>query len=143
METQKMKLRTYGHGNTLDITKIQPIHNNKWVKPDGGLWASPINSKCGWYKWCKEENFGDLTTVFEFKIDGIVFIIDSLDDAKRLPWIKSDYQTFPDFEEMVKQGFDAIWLTEDGQWKTRLSTPDLYGWDCECVLVLNPQSIVI
>ena len=37
------------------------------------------------------------------------------------------------FYEMSKD-YDAIHLTEKGQWKTRMTRPvSLYGWDCETV----------
>ena len=142
MEKQKMKLVTYGLGNELDISKIRPIINDKFVKPQGGLWSSPINSNYGWVDWCKDENFGECETSFEFEIDANVLIINSLDDLKQLPMIKYKYGNYLDFEEIIQQGYDAIFLTERGQQNTRMSTPNLYGWDCECVLVLNPNCIV-
>lgn len=47
-----------------------------------------------------------------------------------------------DFKTMVQKGIDAIYLTEKGQWKTRLTFPrNLYGWDCETVLILNERCI--
>ena len=48
---------------------------------------------------------------------------------------------YPDFEKMVKMGYDAIYLTDKGQMETRFTMPDLYGWDCECVLVMNPDCV--
>ena len=35
-----------------------------------------------------------------------------------------------DFERMAAD-FDAVHLTDEGQWATRLTQPSLYGWDCE------------
>ena len=43
---------------------------------------------------------------------------------------------------MVNLGYDAIFLTEKGQHETRFSEPSLYGWDCECVLVMNPSGVL-
>jgi hypothetical protein len=41
---------------------------------------------------------------------------------------------FPDWEA-VSRDYDAVHLTDAGQWATRLSHPhDLYGWDCESTL---------
>ena len=136
-------LITYGCGDKLDIVKIKPIQNNNFVKPLGGLWSSPVNSECGWKDWCKSENFGDLNSSFIFGIKGNVLKIDSESDLEKMPWIKStSYFEFPDFEKMMKSGIDAIWLTENGQWATRMSRPrDLYGWDCETVFVMNPKCI--
>lgn len=42
----------------------------------------------------------------------------------------------------VSKDYDAIYLTDKGQWKTRNTYPNtLYGWDCETLLVLNYDSI--
>ena len=52
---------------------------------------------------------------------------------------------FPDFEKVALE-FDAIHLTTRGMMETRFTpfeTPDLYGWDCESVLVLNRDVIVV
>ena len=46
-----------------------------------------------------------------------------------------------DFEKMLSDGIDAIYLTEKGEQETRFESPGLYGWDCECVLVMNPDCI--
>jgi hypothetical protein len=43
---------------------------------------------------------------------------------------------------MMTYEVDAIHLTERGEHETRLSQPySLYGWDCECVLIMNPKGI--
>jgi len=47
------------------------------------------------------------------------------------------FMTFPDYEECATR-YDAIHLTDRGQWATRMTHPkNLYGWDCESVLILN------
>jgi len=43
-----------------------------------------------------------------------------------------------DFLAIAKSGIDALWLTVRGERATRYTTPGLYGWDCECVLIMNP-----
>ena len=59
---------------------------------------------------------------------------------------------FIDYEEMAKE-YDAIWLTVNGQWDTRLpemdgnydidgSSINLYGWDCESLLILRKECII-
>jgi hypothetical protein len=138
----RLKLITYGCGKKFDRRKFKPIKNQPFVKPMGGLWASPVDATYGWREWCEAESFGNLSNCFTFEFDGNVFAIDSLDDAKRMPW--TTYRgllTHPDFEKMLKMGYDAIHLTERGQIATRFGEPSLYGWDCECVLVMNPDCV--
>jgi len=54
----------------------------------------------------------------------------------------------------MREFWDVIYLTEEGQWLTRFGNarqhgsegddvpPDLYGWDVECILVMNPEVVV-
>jgi hypothetical protein len=140
-----MKIKCIHYGDSsFDLGKFSSPKNNSfgWErKPFGGLWASPVDSQDGWKEWCISEEFHTelLEVSFEFIVDGNVAIIDSLDDLMKLPLNR--YSSI-DFEKLLEDGVDAIWLTDNGQWDTRLSTPaDLYGWDCESVLVLNPRCI--
>ena len=45
---------------------------------------------------------------------------------------------FPDFEKLVSDGVDAIefFISDDNKlyW-------DLYGWDCDSILIMNPNII--
>lgn len=66
-----------------------------------------------------------------------IYTVDTQKDLKllardyRLP---HDYMFQLDYER-IAQDYDAIHLTDEGQWATRLTYPmSLYGWDCECVL---------
>jgi len=126
------------------------------VKPQGGLWTSTYSDEIGsgWVEWCLAEDFrvpqhfrwhGWLLTP---PWDARVYEIDSYADLRRLA--ESEFGMpegpgyFPafggcgiDFEKM-SQSYDAIHLTEAGQWATRLSHPHtLYGWDCESTLWLH------
>lgn len=135
------------YGSTKYIKeKVKPITNAIRVKPNGGLWTSPVNSKYGWKDWCEDEEYRpcDDTNSFKLKLHNWakVYIIDSLDDLKKMPvyHYQNDKLFFIDFENLSKS-YDAIWLTEKGEGETRLSYPiDLYGWDCESVLIMNPES---
>jgi len=145
-----LKLITYGKGNKFDPRKFQPVKNATFIKPDGGLWASPVNSAYGWRDWCEAEEFGDLKTHFVFTFTGNIYRIDSIEDANRMPRIKlnsgigSITSVYPNFEQMAKNGIDAIWLTVNGQAQARFSGPiNLYGWDCESVLIMNRNCIVV
>lgn len=133
-----MNLIHYG-SPSYDPTLFNPIKNRGFVKPRGGLWTSPINSKRGWKYWCERESFRDCNENNSFKLvlnlDARVFVINSLDDLKNAPLIGENI----DFELLAKT-HDAIWLTEIGLRETHLSYPiNLYGWDCETVLILNPH----
>lgn len=139
----KLHLITYGCGNKFDVAKFEPIRNQMFVKPKGGLWSSPVNSNYGWREWCLNENTGDLSHYFEFYFVGNVFVINNCADAARMPWFHAyGSRKYPDFEGMISLGYDAIWLTERGQRETRFGEPSLYGWDCESVLVMNPSGVL-
>lgn len=157
---------SYGLGNYDEerFDKIQNlIYNNK---PKGGLWSSPENSKHSWYDWCKDNDFRVLHNdikgkfLFSLKNDSKIYKIDSFQDLKNCPAI-IDYRLGGitrrqiDFEKMVDLGYDAIWLTDEGEWSTRFPNLynlsnridvdidfTLYGWDCETMLVLNKEAIV-
>jgi hypothetical protein len=143
----RLKLITYGLGNEFDIKKFKPITNTTFIKPRGGLWASQVEASYGWHQWCRENEYGNLETSFEFEFEGNILKIDSYDDARNMTWLPNNavYSCInsPDFEAIAKQGFDAIWLTEKGETETRFSKPSLYGWDCECVLIINPFGVLL
>lgn len=145
-----MKLIHYGKSE-LSAAAFNPIFNgDPFVKPrSGGLWASPVDSSFGWKDWCEGEEFrlGHLNKSVSFEITGNIYTIDSLDDLLKIPYkrepliFKSDL-FYPDFEKMA-ENYDAIYLTERGQARTRMTSPNLYGWDCECVLVLNWDCVIL
>lgn len=141
------KVIHYG-ATKFDPAKFIPIKNMEWmrVKPKGGLWTSPINSNYGWKHWCKENDYGKCDKKDSFILtlnkDARIYTIDCYTDLMGVPIIKHeiDYMNYaPDFEILAKT-YDVIHLTEKGQWETRLSCPlTLYGWDCESVLIMNPN----
>lgn len=146
MKAVTMQLRHYG-SNKFDRAKFAPIKDREFVKPHGGLWTSPVGSTEGWKEWCEAENFSlaDLTKSFEVDFKGRVLAINTTADLDALEWKSAApmlHYSWPRFEPLLAQGYDAIHLTGRGQWATRLSFPrSFYGWDCETVLVLNPASI--
>jgi hypothetical protein len=138
-----MKLVTYGCGNRFEIDKFKPIRNRTALnKPAGGLWASPIDSSHGWKDWCDAEGYGDLSTSFRFEFYGKTLVVDGADDLCKIPWVVNSSFTVivPDFKRMSLE-YDAIHLTKNGLAETRFSQPDLYGWDCECVLIFNKNLV--
>lgn len=127
-----------------DPSKVMKIKNQKngWAKPNGGLWTSPLNSKFGWKEWCHLEKFRVCTRensfLLELKDTAKIYIIDSKEDLESIPYY-GQYSNYPDFEKLTER-YDAIWLTYRGEIETRWSIYtylNLYGWDCESVLILN------
>ena len=133
-----LRLVTYGLGDTFDPLKFEPVKNRQHTKPRGGLWGSPVDCSYGWREWCEAESWGDLSSRFETEYTGRTLVIASLADLENVIW--QDEKTWrwcPDYEAMQRDGIDAIYLTERGEHETRYSEPGLYGYDCECVLVMN------
>lgn len=130
-----------------------------WCKPHGGLWCSPVGCSFGWEDCSAGEQFiQEEMTKIELKLEGEFIIIDTYEDLNKLPWNRiKNYMSlnieFIDFEKIVKDGVDAIYLTEKGEGQTRLpyrldlpglvgrNFRNLYGWDCESVLILNERCI--
>ena len=142
------------------------IKNNKYnIKPSGGLWTSPKESKYGWIDFCRDENYyksGGFRTGFEFQLkpNSKVYIIDTFFDLIQIPYKIKDplysgisyHQNFIDYEKMAEE-YDAIWLTDNGERDTRLPEMNglfdfdgcvinLYGWDCESLLILKKDCII-
>lgn len=156
---------SYGLGE-YNLEKFNEIKNRKFnIKPEGGMWTSPKKSLYGWIDFCKREDFrlpDGFINGFEFQLKpkSKVYIIDSFIDLIKVPYKLIDPfynniqfgQNFIDYEEMAKE-YDAIWLTVNGQWETRLPeinglmdfdgrSINLYGWDCESLLILNKDCII-
>ncbi len=136
----------YGHDRFIK-EQFQPIQNDSFPIPKGRLWASPIDSEYGWIIHCiiNDHEIKALTKYFKFTLSDNCEIttINSYSDLEKLPIIDSfDPVKFLDFKEIAKR-FDVIYLTLKGERKTRISWPiNLSGWDCECILVMNPDCII-
>lgn len=141
-----MRLITYG--KIWDRARFSPVRNSNSClnKPTGGLWASPVGAKYGWKEWCKEQEFETATLLwwFEFTLVGRVLTIDTVEDLMALPWVPLPYQSsfeIIDFESLASE-YDAIHLTSQGEMSTKWDlNRSLRGWDCESVLVMNPNSV--
>ena len=145
---QKLNFELIHYGsNSFEKDWFASIRNINFLnKPEGGLWASPVNSKYGWIDWCKRENFElqRLKESFKFNCNGSFIVINKPEDLKELPLCfrecsieRKKLRPYFDFEKMAKE-VDGVYLTEAGEYKTRLSFPlNFYGWDCESVLIFN------
>lgn len=130
---------------------FMPINNKDFfVKPLGGLWASRDNARYGWIKWCKDEKFNlnkySENNYFKFRLkdNSKVLIISNRNQLKKLPQINMKEKfgfnlswTTLDFSKIAEE-YDAmeVLISEDRQlyW-------DLYGWDCDSLLVFNKDCI--
>lgn len=138
----------------LSNEKFNPVKNRPlgWVKPDGGIWASTLlpleENLSAWADWCIGENYAlnKLCSCCVFKLNSSARIaeIDCFADLQKLiaKYRVNGFfeQKYLDFEKLSKD-YDAIHLTDNGQWATRLTAPNLYGWDCESYLIMNPSVI--
>lgn len=127
------------------IAKVAPVENNRFIKPKYGMWTSTYrDGKSGWVEWCISESFSKPYDCNWFLLEpdplGRILVVDTLADLKALlrqypppePKVSSFFAE-PDFER-ISQDWDAIHLTEEGQWATRMTIPSLYGWDAESTL---------
>ena len=155
---------TYGW-NRFDPKKFQPINYSdpsiEWTnKPFGGLWACPINSKCGWRQWCEFERFRlkGLKKHFTFKIkpEAKIYVIDNEADLVKISttpcsrWGDNRDVLRIDYERLLREGYDGLYVTENATY-LRLRALGMYGpdnnvmgldaWDVESICVFNPDII--
>lgn len=131
------------------VSRVPPVENRHFIKPKWGLWTSTYDAErhtSAWVDWCLAEEFGDVTAGSWFVLtpdpSARVFVIDGLAALEHLtdnypePGTEAYTRRFfacLDFERLAQE-YDAIHMTEAGQWATRYSTPNLNGWDVECTL---------
>lgn len=133
------------HFNPIEMQLSFPI------KPKGGLWTSPVDSEYGWFEWSIDNEFHEdsLEEWFRLAYSGKTVVISCAADLDELPLalVPGSISPLPRilFEQLVEQGVDAIWLTTNGEQETRFRERphqvNLYGWDCETVLVMNPRTV--
>lgn len=147
-------------GKTVLTKETFKAPKNRFVKPDGGIWACRYTPDeefvSEWQRWCKFEQFPgnwNQGVVFNLKPNARIYTIDSYEDLERLAKkYKYKYNLsisgmvgicfqYLDFEALAKV-YDAIELTGRGQSETRFSKPyNLYGWDVASILILNFDAI--
>ena len=144
-----------------DSSKFVPIKNQTFIKPLGGFWASPVDSTYGWREWNDRSGFAKIVEEesfqFTLKENANVLHIYETNDLKDLP--KETIPGFPilsdsispiylDFEKILESGVDAIelHLTEERRYDNDFLKGlywSLYGWDCDSILIMNPDIIEI
>ncbi len=143
----------YGHQAFDSNLFAIPTNRRHANKPKGGLWASAIDAPYGWKDWCKAESYcscdNEDSFCFQLSKNANVFTISSVEDVDRMPLQKDGWSTRTikaiDFELMLQNGVDVIEYNLSNDCSD--DTMDnlyfaLYGWDCDCILVLNPEVII-
>lgn len=137
----------YGDDN-FDINKFIPISNrSEATKPFGGFWGSRKNADFSWKEWCTEIDLKskDLTKKNQFSLSNgaKILVINNIKLLDKLPQNEENHivnKLFVtlDFEKLSKQ-YDAIevLISEDERLYELL-----YGWDCDSILVMNPNVII-
>lgn len=152
----------YGH-KEFNINSFNEVKNETailWSKPrTGGLWASSIDAQYGWKQWCENNEFRECNEDNSFKFtlnkNANVFHIYSVKDLKNLPQLLkpsdsrlSTNECFIDFENTLHSGIDAIELHLSEENKDDYNNYmdslyyALYGWDCDSILIMNPEIII-
>lgn len=141
---------------------VYPVTRSRTIKPVGGLWASPVDSKNSWYNWCISEHWdhGSLSKHFDFVIDdhSKIFQINSLSDLKcmidRFPgrcmekyesnMYRSEHSElhlthFPDYVKLSKM-YDGVEISIT-------NCPELYyamyGWGVDSLVIWNRDMIIL
>ena len=135
----------YGH-DRFSPELFWPIQNRKlFSKPAGGLWASPVDARYGWREWCEDNDFAETneSNSFRFRIKGgsNVLHITSVAHLDGIPMQETPFPCSfrcPDFEELIRRGVDAMWVDISAD---RDLYMELYGWDCDSIVVFNPDVI--
>lgn len=137
-----------------DPAKFERVVNQPYyVKPEGGLWASPLyltGMTTAWETRCLTQGFRlkRLESYFDFRLSpsANVYTITRLPDLIQLLRVaaglgsKDSFQRYLDFEKLATR-YDALLLTKEGEERTRHGNVNLYGWECESLLVMNPQVV--
>lgn len=127
-----------------DEYRFIPIKNDvDWVKPRGGLWASPENAPLRWEDWVEENEFScNLDDWFMFELKSNARVLE-ITNAKQLDALPKGITRLPhswvvlDFEAIAKE-YDAMLVMISNDQRLYW---DLYGWDCDTLLVFNPRII--
>ena len=158
-----MKTR-YIHYGASEFHKelMLPISNRPmFVKPYGGLWASPVDSPRSWYDWCMGNNWGknELEESFSFALTDNakilhLFSVKQLEGLPRAKAASKDLEFLYDHDLMVYLDFEAMEKEYDGI-ELHLSEENwddiegfgsglyykLYGWDCDSILLFHDDVI--
>lgn len=123
-----------------DLKKFIPIKNREFFsKPYGGFWASPVDAAFGWKDWNEANDFAECDSknafIFTLTPEARILHLENREDFDGLPEIESIVYGL-DFEKLMEMGYDGV------EMKSNWTTHDLlYGWDCDSILIMNPNVI--
>lgn len=144
----------YG-SDSFDINRFIHPHNVDYKfftnKPIGGLWASPLNGEeNGWIDWCQANDYEPKngfseSFIFELKPDSKVLRLETPEDIKYGERLGVIFESEPhnlwgygiDFETLMKLRYVAV-----EAFLNPFIYMTLYGWDCDSLLVLNPECMI-
>ena len=138
----------YGH-TKFDKSVFNKIKNvDCSTKPKGGLWASDVESEHGWKEWCNENKFRDCdkenSFTFTLSDDAKILYIESVNDLESLPKGKDKFGLnfsswyLLDFEKLAET-YDAVEVSISSDFDLYYK---LYGWDCDSIVIMNPDIVV-
>lgn len=143
---------SYVAGKPYDPARFEPVGNQCWTKPHGGLWISPHreDGTTEWEKHLDRSHYAKPRSVRQqITLDATakVLRIDSLADLRTAldayPAIDSGGRPVLDYEALARD-FDAMWVTRRGLNETdgrNGAQPRLYPWDLESAVVFNPDAV--
>lgn len=139
----------FGH-KKYDPDKFEAVVDTGWIKPYGGLWVSKYKaSKFPWWVLCSQNNYVrcELENSFKIKLkpEARIFVINSCEDIENLPQHKNNLykkffieeQVLVDWRTLMKD-YDAVEFNLSNDWAMYRK---LYGWDCDCVFIMNKDVI--
>ena len=138
----------YGHTkfDKSMFTKIKNVDCS--TKPKGGLWASDVEAEHGWKDWCEAEEFRDCkeenSFLFVLSDNAKVLYIESVNDLESLPKGKDKFGLnfsswyLLDFEKLAET-YDAVEVSISSDFDLYYK---LYGWDCDSIVIMNPDVVV-
>ena len=155
MRTEDVTYRHFGstafHPEYFTKITNDPVRS----KPYGGLWASRVNASCGWEEFCRHEqyNTASFRKHFDFTLlpTANVYLIRTMKDLAALPMRENPNPAvygmyLPDFEKCIRLGIDAVELAWYGdEFRQADSGPvgnALRSWDCDSIVILNPDIIL-
>lgn len=117
-------------------------------KPMGGLWASPLGSKWGWGDFCSHDAFNletlDKHFLFRLKSSANIYVIDNIDDLKRISTSRNYYgnRNAINLFELVGD-YDGVFVSADavGALRYCADVEGLASWDVESLCIWNKDMI--